>query len=256
MNVLFYLNYHFVYDFRHYKYPTMPGERRHIVNHQRHPQPGPKISPASNKGVKRTGTTSSQRVQRNYSITSHKEKDNVRGTTTHRGHGHNKQQEVKKEEVVVVDHVEQNGSSNTEQEEEAMKVEVNTEQTKEETNLEMEIEPEAKETPQQEEQKNQKDETWAEKAPAGYNIMSFNDTILEYSDVFESDKFNTVNEDFPVDELISFVNVISGTIEKFKQQSQDSQKQLESLCSKMRQVKENIHYSITKKQIELTPGKF
>jgi hypothetical protein len=191
-------------------------------------------------------------VQRNYSITSHKEKDNVRGTTIHRGHGHNKQQEVKKEEVVV-DHVEQNGSSNTEQEEEAMKVEVNTEQTKEETNLEIEIEPEAKETPQQEDQK---DETWAEKAPEGYNIMSFNDTILEYSDVFESDKFNTVNEDFPVDELISFVNIISGTIEEFKQQSQDSQKQLEGLCSKMRQVKENIHYSITKKQIELTPGKF
>lgn len=237
----------------------MPGERRHIVNHQRHPQPGPKISPVSNKGVKRTGTTSSpsQRVQRNYSITSHKEKDNVRGTAVHRGHGHNKQHEVKKEEAVV-DHVEQNGSSNTEQEEEGMKVEVNTEQTKEEQNIEMDIEPEANETPLQEEQrdqKDQKDETWAEKAPEGYNIKSFNDTILEYSDVFESDKFNTINEDFPVDELISFVNVISGTIEVFKQQSQDSQKQLEGLCSKMRQVKENIHYSITKKQIELTPGK-
>ncbi|XP_063437770.1 death domain-containing protein 1-like [Mytilus trossulus] len=234
----------------------MPGERRRIVSsNQRHAHPGTKGPSTAPSSVKRTVSETSQRSQRNYSITSQKPKNMDKTKPTHVGHGRAKTQpppETKKVEESVPVH-EQNGNSNSEPEVE-VEMDDNTDRAKEESSSD--LENNKSETVQQKEdddKKSESDEKWAEKAPEEYNIKSFNDKILEYSEVFETDKFDNVNEDFPVEDLISFVNVISGTIDEFKQQSQDSQKQLEELCSKMKHVKQNIHFSITKRQMELSP---
>lgn len=234
----------------------MPGEKRQIGTQQRHAHLPPKISPTSSKPVKSPGPTLQPKNQRNYSINSQKSKENSKTPAKNKGNGSIKPKVVEKVKEPVVEIHEQNGSSTPDSEEESvvgMKMDENIQNNNEEIKTKNN-KTEENETAQPEVKKvEENDEKWAEKSTEGSKIKSFNDTILEYTEVFDSDRFNNFNEDFPVDELISFVNVISGTIEEFKQQSQDSQKQLEELCNKMRHVKDNIHFSITKKQMELSP---
>ena len=85
---------------------------------------------------------------------------------------------------------------------------------------------------------------------------SFNDNIIEFTEIFESDRFQKVDQDYPVEDLISIVTAISHTIEEFKQQTLSSQNQLEGLRMKMREVKENIHSTVTKTSMQFPNGKF
>lgn len=104
---------------------------------------------------------------------------------------------------------------------------------------------------------NEDRELWAEKSREddGFNIRSFNDNILEFTEIFDSDRYKNVDEDYPVEDLIGVVAQISNTIEEFKQQTQNSQQQLEGLRMKMKQVKENIQFSVSRKAFDIRTGK-
>ncbi|KAK3095023.1 hypothetical protein FSP39_009314 [Pinctada imbricata] len=58
------------------------------------------------------------------------------------------------------------------------------------------------------------EDKWAKKSTDenGFNIRSFNDNILEFTEIFDSDKYRTVDEAYPVDDLISVVGQISDSI--------------------------------------------
>lgn len=101
------------------------------------------------------------------------------------------------------------------------------------------------------------DKKWAERSKDedGYNIRSFNDNILEFTEIFDSDRYRNVDENYPVEDLMNVVAQISNTIEEFKQQTQNSQQQLEGLRTKMKQVKENIQFSVSRKAFEIRTGK-
>ncbi|XP_061190143.1 death domain-containing protein 1-like [Saccostrea echinata] len=94
---------------------------------------------------------------------------------------------------------------------------------------------------------------WAEKSKddEGFNIRSFNDNILEFTEIFDSDRYRNVDSNYPVEDLMGVVSQISNTIEEFKQQTQNSQQQLEGLRMKMKQVKENIQFSVSRKAFEI-----
>lgn len=238
----------------------MPGERRQIAPNQRHAHPAGKGVTSASQG-KRQPSNAAQKNQRNYSITSHKSKSvTMEKPKTMPGKAGNKSvDELRKVEHASKD-VEQNGRKSPEQEVDPSEGPTNDQQ-KIETDKESEhsdgirghTSSPVEDEPAKDADKTGEEDKWAEKAPEEYKIKSFNDKILEYSEVFDSDRFNNIDQDFPVEDLVSFVNVISGTIDEFKQQSQSSQKQLEDLCNKMRHVKANIHYSITKRQMELSP---
>lgn len=101
-----------------------------------------------------------------------------------------------------------------------------------------------------------KKETEENKEPERFSIHTFNDNIMEYTELFDSDKFRNVGDDFPVDDLIAVVNSISGTINDFKEQTLNSQKQLEGLREKMKNVKETIHISISKNAVAIHLGEY
>lgn len=108
--------------------------------------------------------------------------------------------------------------------------------------------------PREPEPEPEKPEMWAEKSTDEYKIRSFDDNILEYTEIFDNDKFKTIHSEYPVDDLISAVNSVSGAIDEFKQQSLASQIKLEGLREKMKEVKEAIHHNIAKNAVQL-PGK-
>lgn len=94
-------------------------------------------------------------------------------------------------------------------------------------------------------------EKWAEKSTDEYNIRSFNDNILEFTEIFDNDKFKTVDATYPVEDLISVVNSVSTAIDEFKEQTLASQVKLEGLRTKMKEVKHAIHHNIAKNAVEL-----
>lgn len=240
----------------------MPGERRQIAPNQRHAHQAGKGATSGGAQNRRQTSNTTQKTQRNYSITSHKSKTVTmeKPKTMQGSKSRNKSADDFRKEEKTQEVVEQNGAKTPEQEVEVAE-DLNKDQQKNDIDdvaeqnggIRGHTASPVEEDP--DDSKEEKGDKWAEKASEEYQIKSFNDKILEYSEVFETDKFNTVDQDFPVEDLVSFVNVISGTIDEFKQQSQNSQKQLEDLCNKMRHVKENIHFSITKRQMELSPGR-
>ena len=115
-----------------------------------------------------------------------------------------------------------------------------------------ETKDEGKQSPIQEEENK-----WAKKSTdeEGFNIRSFNDNILEFTEIIDSEKYRNVDEDYPVDDLINVVAQISDTIQEFKRQNQESQEKLEGLRQHMKTVKESIHFSVSRKAFEIRPGK-
>ncbi|XP_060082127.1 death domain-containing protein 1-like [Ylistrum balloti] len=107
------------------------------------------------------------------------------------------------------------------------------------------------ETKSPEPEEEQPVEKWAEKSTDEYNIRSFNDNILEFTEIFDNDKFKTVDSAYPVEDLISVVNSVSSAIDEFKEQTLASQSKLEGLREKMKEVKQAIHHNIAKNAVEL-----
>ncbi|XP_048251559.1 death domain-containing protein 1-like [Haliotis rufescens] len=84
-----------------------------------------------------------------------------------------------------------------------------------------------------------------------FDIKSFNSSIGDFLEVFSEPRYQEVDSDYPVDDLISVVSMVSASIEEFKTYTSDSQRQLEDLRDKMRTVKENIHMSVTRQAFDI-----
>ncbi|XP_046546528.1 death domain-containing protein 1-like [Haliotis rubra] len=84
-----------------------------------------------------------------------------------------------------------------------------------------------------------------------FDIKSFNSSIGDFVEMFSEPRYQEVDADYPVDDLISVVSMVSASIEEFKSYTSDSQRQLEDLRDKMRTVKENIHMSVTRQAFEI-----
>lgn len=78
----------------------------------------------------------------------------------------------------------------------------------------------------------------------GFILEKFNHTVDTFADAFASQKFTNVTDDYPVDELVRVVNDVTHTIEEYKQHTLSSQRHLEELRVRMRDVKERIQNNI------------
>ncbi|XP_033724899.1 death domain-containing protein 1-like [Pecten maximus] len=119
------------------------------------------------------------------------------------------------------------------------------------TNNDTKTEESGHTSPEPEMKEEKSAEKWAEKSTDEYNIRSFNDNILEFTEIFDNDKFRTVDSAYPVEDLISVVNSVSTAIDEFKEQTLASQSKLEGLREKMKEVKEAIHHNIAKNAVQL-----
>lgn len=83
--------------------------------------------------------------------------------------------------------------------------------------------------------------------PEVFTLEKFNDTVDSFSDVFSQQKFTNVTDEYPVEDLVTLVHDVTGSIEEYKQQTLSSQRHLEDLRERMRDVKERIQTSVQKK---------
>ena len=85
------------------------------------------------------------------------------------------------------------------------------------------------------------------KEPEKFTIEKFNRNMDDFVDVFTSDKYMHVTDDYPVNELVSVVSDVTTSVEEFKQQTVSSQRHLEDLRETMRRVKEKLQMNVQKK---------
>ena len=63
-----------------------------------------------------------------------------------------------------------------------------------------------------------------------------------------------MHSDYPVDDLMSVVSMVSASIDEYREHSQHTQQQLTHLRDAMKTVKENLHLSITRQAFDLSAG--
>jgi hypothetical protein len=213
----------------------MPVERRQASHggHGRHDHGG---GHGSTKSTKRPSSSAKRRTVPSPTVEESKAPENSENES--------KQESREREENVPTDEV-PNGLTKEEEKDEREQ-NVNENENSEEPEV-VNDNSEVKEN----------DTKWAERSKEddGYNIRSFNDNILEFTEIFDSDRYQNVDENYPVEDLMKVVGQISNTIEEFKQQTQNSQQQLEGLRKKMKQVKENIQFSVSRKAFEIRTGR-
>ena len=83
--------------------------------------------------------------------------------------------------------------------------------------------------------------------PEVFTIEKFNRNMDEFVEVFASDKYTHVTDEYPVDDLVTVVSHVTTSVEEFKQQTVSSQHHLEELRETMRRVKEKIQSNIQRK---------
>lgn len=84
-----------------------------------------------------------------------------------------------------------------------------------------------------------------------YDIRSFNSSLDEFVGVLSNPRYQEMADDYPVDDLLSVVSMVSATIDEYKTHAQQTQRQLEALRDTMKTVKENLHLSVTRQAFDL-----
>ena len=84
-----------------------------------------------------------------------------------------------------------------------------------------------------------------------FDIRSFNSSISDFVELFSDPRYQEVDSDYPVDDLISVVSSVSASIDLFRSYTEESQRHLEDLRSKMKTVKENIYMSVTRQAFQI-----
>ncbi|KAL3885315.1 hypothetical protein ACJMK2_025391, partial [Sinanodonta woodiana] len=85
-----------------------------------------------------------------------------------------------------------------------------------------------------------------------FDMQAFTSEIDNFTEIFSSEKYNqTVDDDYPVDDLIMVVSSVSTQIEEYKQQTMSSQQQLENLKQRMAAIKEGLQMNIQKKRFQV-----
>ncbi|KAL8572365.1 hypothetical protein ACOMHN_023134 [Nucella lapillus] len=85
-----------------------------------------------------------------------------------------------------------------------------------------------------------------------YDVRSFNSNLDEFVDVLNDRRYQEMGGEYPVEDLMSVVSMVSAVIEEYKDHTQHTQNQLHVLRDVMKNMKENLHLSITREAFDLT----
>ncbi|XP_064596326.1 death domain-containing protein 1-like [Liolophura sinensis] len=84
-----------------------------------------------------------------------------------------------------------------------------------------------------------------------FDIREFTERMGELSAKFLEDKFTRIDDNYPVDELISLITEVNDAIDHYKKHTLAAQQQLETLRDRMQEVRENIHNSVQIRAFEV-----
>lgn len=77
---------------------------------------------------------------------------------------------------------------------------------------------------------------------------NLNECVLRLSDA----RYQELRADYPVDDLVSVISLVSANIQAYREHTQHTQQQLTALRSVMKTVRENLHLSITRQAMDLS----
>ncbi len=95
-----------------------------------------------------------------------------------------------------------------------------------------------------------------EQPPEIFDGSYFLNNLLELSTNLETEQFQTLGEDFPVDELKDMVNAVVKTMKNFSDYAKHSQNQMEEIRDKMKSIKDRIHKKIAAHPYEQNSSKY
>ena len=83
-----------------------------------------------------------------------------------------------------------------------------------------------------------------EQAAEDFESKTFLNNLSELSEKLQSERYQTLNEEFPVDELKSMVTAVVRTMDNFRDYSKHCQQQMEGIREHMKVMRERIHKKI------------
>ena len=83
-----------------------------------------------------------------------------------------------------------------------------------------------------------------EQSPEDFESRSFLNNLSELSAKLQTESYQTLNEEFPVDELKNMVTAVVTTMDNFKNYTIHSQKKMEGVREQMKDIRERIHKKI------------
>ncbi|BFZ14128.1 hypothetical protein BsWGS_17167 [Bradybaena similaris] len=87
--------------------------------------------------------------------------------------------------------------------------------------------------------------------PENFNVKEFNTNMTEFIRTLEDPRYGQVDAEYPIEDLVSLVAMVTKSVSHYKVHSTDSQRQLEGLRDTMRSMKENLHFSVTRQALNL-----
>ena len=83
-----------------------------------------------------------------------------------------------------------------------------------------------------------------EQTAEDFESKTFLNNLSELSEKLQSERYQTLNEEFPVDELKSMVTAVVRTMDNFRDYSKHCQQQMEGIREHMKVMREKIHKRI------------
>lgn len=87
--------------------------------------------------------------------------------------------------------------------------------------------------------------------PENFNVKEFNTNLTEFIRTLDDPRYSTVDEDYPVDELVKVVDMVSTSVKDYRNHAHNATVQLEDLREAMRNIKENLHFSVSRQAMDL-----
>lgn len=88
-----------------------------------------------------------------------------------------------------------------------------------------------------------------------FDIKEFPPKLSGYIDVFDAPDLRKLTNDYPVENLHGVLENVKATLGGYEEHTTNCERMLADLRHKMKNVKDNIHYSVQKNSFELRPGK-
>ncbi|XP_059140663.1 death domain-containing protein 1-like isoform X1 [Physella acuta] len=87
--------------------------------------------------------------------------------------------------------------------------------------------------------------------PSNFNVREFNSNMGEFIRTLDDPRYSQVDLDYPVDDLVSVVGMVTKSVNDYRMHTSDTQDQLEHLRDTMRNIRENLHFSVTRQAMDL-----
>ncbi|KAK3764454.1 hypothetical protein RRG08_020362 [Elysia crispata] len=92
--------------------------------------------------------------------------------------------------------------------------------------------------------------------PDNFNVKEFNTNLTEFIRTLDDPRYSSVDEDYPVDELVKVVGMVSTSVKDYRSHAHNATVQLEDLREAMRNIKENLHFSVSRQAMDLRAGEY